>query len=241
MFQFISKTWIGVRAYLSDKEQSYSRIIHLARVSMFINSAIGLGKIVMGFYNQSLLFFVSGFYNIGLSLAKTVAVKGYCESKGKTLWPFKRQTDNSYSAKHIKKEYRYYQLVGLIVLLASLAYMISSIGVLAGSRSSIHYSTIMVIEIGLIVAIEIIVSLQGAFARRREKEPILEAIKLTSFVSSLIGLVLVQTAILGHSGRESNFYFNLVGIFLGAVSVCIGIYMIISSSMRIKYLNQTND
>ena len=154
MFQIISKAWIGIKDYLSDKEQSYSRIIHFARLSILINTAIGLGKIIMGFCNQSFLFIVSGFYNIGLSFAKIVAVKGYCESKGKKIWPFIRSTDSRHRKKSVKNEYRYYRLVGLIVLLASLAYMIGSIGVLIGSRSKAYYSTIMVVMIGFITAIE---------------------------------------------------------------------------------------
>jgi len=232
MIKIISKTWIGVKDYLSDKELSYSRIIHFARLSILINTAIGLGKIIMGFCNQSFLFIFSGFYNIGLSFAKMVAVKGYCESKGKKIWPFIRSTDSTHRKKSVKNEYRYYRLVGFIVLLASLAYTIGSIGVLIGSRSKAHFSTIMVVVIGFITAIEIIVSLQGIFARRREKEPILEAIKLTNFVSSLIGLVLVQTAILGHLGRNPIIYFDYVGIFLGAVSLCIGVYMIAFARLK---------
>jgi len=234
MFQFISKTWNGVRVYLCDKEQSYGRIIHFARLSILINAAIGLGKIIIGLVNHSFLFFISGFYNIGLSFAKAVAVKGYSESKEKPIWPFIREADNSPSGKNKKKEYHYYQLVGMIVLLASLAYMIGSIGIFAGERSNTHFGAAIAALIGSITAVEIIVSLHGIFARRREKEPILEAIKLTSFVSSLIGLVLTQTAILGHLGRETNIYFDLLGIFLGAVSVCIGVYMIVSTRMKIR-------
>lgn len=232
VFEFIPKAWIAIKNYLSNKEQSYSRMIHFARLSILFNALIGLGKIIMGLYNRSFIFTVSGFYNIGLSLAKAVAVKGYSESKGKQIWPFNIQADNSISIKNKKKEYRYYQLVGLIVLLASVAYTIGSIGVLIGSRSIAHYSTIMVVEIGLITAVEIIISLLGVLARRREKEPILEAIKLTSFVSSLIGLVLVQTAIFGHLGRQPIIYFDFVGIFLGAVSFFVSVYMIVSARRK---------
>jgi len=185
----------------------------------------------MGIYNHSFLFFVSGFYNLGLGFAKAVAVKGYAESKGKPIFPFTLQI-NSTSEKSRQKEYRYYQLVGVIVLLASLAYTIGSIGVLVGEHSNVHYSLIMVVEIGIITAFEIAISLQGVFARRREKEPILEAIKLTSLISSLIGLVLVQTAILGHAGEKTMIYFDYVGIFLGGVSFFIGVYMIVSTKMK---------
>ena len=161
MFQFFSKTWNGVRTYLCDKEQSYGRIIHFARLSILINAAIGLGKIIIGLVNHSFLFFISGFYNIGLSFAKAVAVKGYSESKEKPIWPFTREADNSPSEKNKKKEYHYYQLVGMIVLLASLAYMIGSIGVFVGERSNTHFGAAMAALIGSITAVEIIVSLQG--------------------------------------------------------------------------------
>jgi len=227
MISFLQKVWNDVKIYLFNKDQSDSRILYFAGASILINIAIGLGKIIMGIYNHSFLFFVSGFYNLSLGFAKVVAVKGYAESKGKAIFPFTLQADK----KH--KEYRYYQLVGVILLLASFAYTIGSIGVLVGEHNNVHYSLIMVVEIGIITVIEIIVALQGVFARRREKEPILEAIKLTSLISSLIGLVLVQTAILNHAGGKTIIYFDYVGIFLGVVSFFIGVYMIISAKMKV--------
>lgn len=90
----------------------------------------------------------------------------------------------------------------------------------------------MVAMIGFVTVIEIVIALQGVFARRREKEPILEAIKLTSLISSLIGLVLVQTAILGHAGENPIIYFDYVGVFLGVVSFFIGMYMIVSTRIK---------
>jgi len=233
MLRFVAKIWNIIWSYLCDKEQTYSRIIHIARLSMLVNAAIGIGKIIMGLYNLSFLFIFSGLYNIGICLAKAVAVKGYAESKCKRIWPFKRPAHDGLSRKSKKKEYRYFRQVGVIILLASVAYMVGSIGVLVGERSSAHFSTFMVAQIGIITAVEIVVALQGVLARRQEKEPILEALKFTSFISSLIGLVLVQTAILGHSGGTPIVYFDYAGIFLGAVSVCIGVYMIVSANMKL--------
>jgi hypothetical protein len=91
---------------------------------------------------------------------------------------------------------------------------------------------VTVILIGLTIAVEFIVSLQGISTWRHEKEPILEALKLTSFISALLGLVLVQTAALGHGGVESNIYFDSVGLALGAVSFCIGGVMIVSGRRK---------
>jgi hypothetical protein len=227
MIIFLSKTWSGIKAYLGDKEETYNRILVFARASILLNAAIGLGKTVMGFHSHSFIFVCSGFYNLCIALAKIVAVKGYAESKGKAVWPFVRHIGGGGK----QKEHRYYRQVGFIVLLASLVYTIGSIGVLFFGRNNAHYSLILVIEIGIVTAVEIIVSIYGVFARRREKEPILEAIKMTSLISSLIGLVLVQTAILGHGG-ESIIYFDYVGIVLGALSIYIGVYMVASKRIR---------
>jgi hypothetical protein len=185
---------------------------------------------IMGLYNVSFLIFVSGIYNIGLSIAKAVAVKAYHEINGKAAPSLSQQPDNIHLNK--QKEYRYYQLVGIIVLIASTAYTIGSIRVLVGERSATQYSTVTMVGIGCIIAVEIIISMQGIFTWRREKQPILEAIKLTSLISSLIGLVLVQTVILSHDGSEPNIYFDYGGIFFGVISLCISLYMIVQAKKK---------
>jgi hypothetical protein len=213
MLLFLRETWNGIKTYLCKRSETYNRILLFARVSIVLNATIGLGKTVMGFHSHSFIFACSGFYNLCIALAKIVAVKGYAESKGKAVWPFVRHADKGGK----QKEHHYYRQVGFTQLLASLVYTIGSIGVLFFGRDKAHYSLILVILIGIITAIEIITSIYGVVARRREKEPILEAIKLTSLISSLIGLVLVQTAILGHGGTEPIVYFDYVGVVLGAV------------------------
>jgi hypothetical protein len=233
MLSFISKTWNGIKMYLGNKEETYNRILLFARASILLNAVIGLGKTIKGFYSHSFIFVCSGFYNLCIALAKIVAVKGYAESKGKAVWPFVQHTDRSGK----RKEHRYYRQVGFIVLLASLVYTIGSTRVLFFGRNKAHYSLIWVIEIGTVTAVEIIISIYGVLARRREKEPILEAIKTTSLISSLIGLVLVQTAILGQSGTEPIVYFDYVGVALGTISFFIAIYMLVTANGKIDRKN----
>jgi hypothetical protein len=213
-----------VWSYLKDKEQTYSRIVQFARITMCINAAIGVGKIIVGYYSHSFFFVMSGIYNLCLGVAKFVALKGY--------------KNNSIEKSKIK-EYHCYGKVGAIVLIASTAYIIGSLRVIFGEHSTAHFSMIMVVEISAITVIEIIVALNGIFARRREMQPILEALKLTSLISALIGLVLVQTAILGHRGGEVPVYFDYVGVVLGGVSVCIGAYMIVSARLKITATSQS--
>jgi hypothetical protein len=199
--------------WLCNKEQIYNRTILFTKISMFVNVMMGLGKILLGFISSSILFVVSGFYNIGLFLTKIIAVKGY-------------------SQRTKKNEYHYYQLMGFIMLLASLSYIIGSINVIINGYSKFIFTTIMVIGIGVITGIEILVAIFGYLARKKEKQPILQALKLTSLISSLFGLVLVQMAVLGHNGIKPIFYFDYVGIVLGIVSVLISLYMVISAKRQ---------
>ncbi|MDR0812930.1 MAG: hypothetical protein LBO63_02860 [Oscillospiraceae bacterium] len=229
---FISKTRVGIKAYLGNKEETYNRILLFAGVSVLLNAAIGIGKTVMGFHSHSFIFVCGGFYNVCLALAKIAAVKGYAESKGKRIWPLTRNIGKKTPEASKRNEYRCFRQVGFIVLAASLVYTAGSIGVLLFGRYNAGYSVILVIEIGVITAIELIASVIGVAAGRRDKEPILEAIKTTSLISSLIGLVLVQTAILGHSGTQPIVYFDYAGVALGAVSVCIGVYMVTGKRQR---------
>jgi divalent metal cation (Fe/Co/Zn/Cd) transporter len=240
MIQQIARLVDEIKAYFDDKEQASTRIVYFARLSIVMNAVIGIGKIVMGYASHSGLFVASGFYNISLSIANILAIKGYGKSKGQEIWPFTLPDNKDHLLKNQRSEYHYYQLVGVIVFLAGLAYTIASVSILFDGYTRSHFSTLVVTGIGVAVAVEIIISLQGILMWRREKEPLLEAIKLTSFISSLIGLVLVQAAILGHSESNPSVYFDYVGILLGAASSCVGIYMVAFAGMRIRTANRAD-
>ena len=72
---------------------------------------------------------------------------------------------------------------------------------------------------------------------RKKKYIKLESLKLTSLASSLISLNLTQIAIFSFKGASNvNMYNGLMGIGLGVIAMCIGIYMIfyIKKNMKIS-------
>lgn len=199
--------------------------MRLTKLYAVLNAVIALGKIGMGIYSLSIFLCISGLYTIGIVLAKAVATRGYADSR--------KKPDEGHSAGYRKEEYRCYSLVGHIIFFTSLVYMLYCTRMLLGAQSAMRYTSLMVVVIGSITGAEFGMSLQGIIAARRNREPVIEAIMLTSFVSALISLELTQTAILSYSGPGSSIYFNLTGMFLGDLSAATGIYMIIRI-VRIK-------
>ena len=225
----IPKTIGIMKNYFLDQERSHIRIIHFSKISVIINAVIALGKIGMGIYSLSFFVCVNGLYNLGICLAKIIAIKGYSESVGLPIWslnPLKKPTLDKQRNKN--REFIYSYLVGIIVLISSILYVIGSVRVFYGERGNIQYSGFMMVAVSVFAVAELIISLRGIRTTRKNGEPILEAIKKTCFISSLIAFVLVQTAILSRPGHEPNIYLDTVGVALGIASVFISIHMIVS-------------
>lgn len=218
MHSLISKV-MALRGDSPDRKQRYDRIVRLTGLYAILNGIIALGKIGMGIYSLSVFLCINGVYTIGIVLAKAVAIKGYHDSR--------KKPDKRHPGGYGKEESRCYSLVGYIIVFTSLIYVIYCTRMLFREQSTARYTNLMVIAIGSITAAEFGMSIQGIISARRNSDPIMEAIRLTSFVSALISLELTQTAILSHSGSGTNLYFNLTGMFLGALSAATGIYMVI--------------
>ena len=116
----------------------------------------------------------------------------------------------------------------IIILLSSVFYVISSLKVFYGERSSVEYSGLMLFAVSVLAVTELIISLRGIRTTRENREPILEAIKQTCLVSSIIAFVLVQSVILSRRGQEQSIYLDSVSIALGVISVFISLRMIAS-------------
>lgn len=228
MISFL-KAMSSLKYYFSDKEHSHNRIIQFSKLSVIINVAIAFGKIGMGIYSLSLFLCINGLYNVGIASAKAVALKGYSNSIGYPVWKLQSHSNTpGKKKKNRKTEYKYCYLVGIIVFISSVIYTICATRVLLGKHSNAKYSNFMTFVIFTFTVVEITISLQGIYTARKNREPILEAIKLTCLVSSLIALVLSQTAILSYTGREPNIYFDIFGVVFGNVSSIIGLHMIFS-------------
>ncbi len=196
------------------------RALVFARLSVILNAALALGKIAMGLYSPSFFLCLNGLYNLGIGGAKLAALKGYRESR--------KEPDDAHSEGYGEEEYRYYYLVGIILLIASIIYMLYCIRMLTGGRSSIQYTIIMGIAIAAVTFTEIGLAIHGIIATRRSRSPVMEALKLTNLAASMISLVLTQTAIMSAVAEgDHTFYFGVTGILFGGLAALTGLHMIV--------------
>jgi hypothetical protein len=191
---------------------NYGRIARFAKLSVLCNTALALGKIGMGVYSLSVFLCINGLYTLGLALARIISLRGYYK----------------------QEEHRAYFYTGITILVSALLYMLYCVKLLTDGQNNIQYTEIVALAIATVTFTEIGIAVHGVITARRSKKPFVEALKLTNFVSSLISLVLTQTAIMSftYSGTGSiTFYCGVSGIVFSALSTLTGLGMILSHSV----------
>ncbi|MDF2926633.1 MAG: hypothetical protein K0R57_5547 [Paenibacillaceae bacterium] len=203
----------------------YSRSIYFARMSVPLNAVMAVGKIVLGIFSFSVFLCVNAFYNIGIACAKYSAVKAHEDAKAHLA--------AADPAEIRRMQHNAYRLIGVIVLASSIVYLVYCLKILFFGDDVTRYHEYIAIAIAAVTFTEIAVSLHGAVSARRNEEPVIEAIKLTNLASSLISLVLTQTAIMSftHEG-DTSFYNGMSGIIFGTLAALIGLYMILRNPER---------
>lgn len=109
---------------------------------------------------------------------------------------------------------------------ASALYMIYSIRLFIHPKETVYH---MYIALAIATFTEIGLNIRGVIMERKNNAPLIHAIKMINLSSSLICLVLTQTAILSFaSDLPTHANVNgLMGIIMGGAATLIGIYMIL--------------
>lgn len=206
------------------------RWIYFAKVSVYINSILALVKLLTGIYTLSVFMCVNAFYNVGMAIVKFIVVKGHNEAN--------RLSDGSNPNGYRRIEYYYYRLVGIILAITSSIYVIYCIRLFFYGNNT-YYSMRVSIAIAAFTFTEIGTSIYGVAITKWEKEPVIKALKLSNLSSSMISVVLTQTAILSFTQKSDYSFANgLAGLIFGGSAVCIGVYMIIHMSCIMKGKNE---
>lgn len=188
-----------------------SRSLHLAAISGAGNILLGTGKIISGILSLSLFVCVNGGYTLGMVLARYCALAGVVRAKDR------------------KGQYRYYRFSGIILIAASLLYMTYS------GWSYFHpkytaYPRDMALAIATFTFVEIGLNIRGVLVNRKNKAPLLHALKTINLAASLISLVLTQSAIF--SIAQGGYQYHdpssnaLLGLLTGACAVSLGVFMV---------------
>jgi len=205
-----------VRQYNSERTNRVNWIVNFTRLSILINAIFAIGKIAIGIYSLSFFLCINGFYNAGISVSKSLSIRGY---KKKTYNTGDRKRD-------IKEEHRRLYQMGIVVIVASAVYLIYCIHMMLAGKNNEHYNQIVAITIALVTFTEIGVAIRNFIAARKSREPLMEGMKLISLATSLISLVLTQTTLMSLSNSDNiPFACGLTGIIFGSLSAIIGMYL----------------
>ena len=188
---------------LGGKEQ---RAVRMAGASCFINAILALGKFFIGIYSFDFYVCASGFYTLGMVLAKICVLFGF------------------FKIKKTARQYHYYQLSGIILIIASGAYITYSVQLLIHPQSS-SYNEIIGITIAAVTFFELGLNIRGVLIERKSKTPLFYMLKMINLSSAIICLALTQAALLSfqETGAQYSLYNGLIGILLGSITIFLGI------------------
>jgi hypothetical protein len=177
-----------------------------------MNVALAVGKLAIGIYSMSLFLCVSALYNVGLAYARRVALKGYGKKQA---------------------EYQIYRKVGVVLTISGVIFVIYCLRLFL-HVSEARFSMYESLAIAAITFSEIGAAVYGVVVTGKGYSPILASIKLTSLASSLVSLVLTQSAILSFTAEGNMAFYNgLSGMIFGGSAALIGVFMTLYASFVI--------
>lgn len=187
---------------------SASRTLHLAGISGVCSILLGLGKIVSGVLSLSVFVCINGLYTLGMVLARYCALVGAIRTQDP------------------HQQYVYYRRSGKILIAASLLYISYSAWSFFHPKW-VSYHMYVALAIATFTFTEIGMNLYGMIANRKNRTPLLHAIKTINLAASLVSLVVTQSAILAFADQGYNPAVNaLMGMFSGTCAVLLGVFML---------------
>lgn len=224
----LQNVWRRGAAFLRESLQTirsrYSaadrRSLYMAGVSGAVNLFLALGKIVSGILSLSMFVCVNGGYTLGMVLARGCALAGL-------LYPDNQQ-----------KQYRHYRYAGAVLLAGSLLYLVYS-GWAYFHPKYTAYPKSLALAIATFTFTEIGLNVRGILIYRKKRTPLLHALKTINLATSLITLVLTQSAILSfsHGGYHDPSSNALLGLLTGTCAALLGVFML----WRIDRMEKENE
>jgi len=209
----------GSKAIQKSHSESESRSIHLTGATSSFSLVIGVVKILTGFVTFSVFTCINGCYTLGMALARHCALIG-------TIKCSKKRSVNFY-----------YKLSVFVMITASLLYIAYSLWTIWHPKT-VEYGKYMALAIATVTFTEIGMNIYGVIKYRKGNSPLMHILKTISLATSLISLVLTQSAILSFADKYyNNSPSGILGAIMGAVAVLLGVYLL----FRIKHTSERSD
>lgn len=184
------------------------RAVRLTGAACTANFLLGTGKLLLGIASASFFMGMNALYTYGMVAAKFCALKGIAVSG--------------------KKQYAYYRGAAGILMAASLFYVLYATRLLWHPEKA-QYHPYLAMGIATVIFTEIGLNLWGVWVERKKRSLIFHALKIINLASSLVGLVLTQTAILSFTHPETGYDASranaILGICMGGCAALLGCFM----------------
>ena len=178
------------------------------------NFALAVTKFIISI--PSLWFFVNSGFSFILALCRINSVKEYRKAKKAPDEVLQRRIENK----------NYLKNGIMLILLGIMYFFVSSYMYFNGTNTTMHeYITYLV---ALIAFWSIGTAIHGIVKYKRDKEPIIKAVKITNFANALTSIVLTQVVLLDTYADNYNSSINgYTGMGVSFAIMCLGLYMIL--------------
>ena len=207
--------------------EEYKKLEKNDRVMLFLvatamgNAVVAIVKMVLALSLPSLWFFVNSIFLGVLCFSRYFSIKNY-----------RKIRFNLVDQDQIKKiGNKTYLSNGILLIILGLAYFFVNVYIYyKGTNTTIHeYLTYLV---ALIAFWSIGSSIYGMIKYNRNHNPIIKAVKMTSFANALTSIMLTQIVLLDtfDTSYNSNLMNGITGICVSVIIMIIGLYMVISTN-----------
>lgn len=187
------------------------------------NFVVAIVKFILSISIPSLWFGVNAGFSFILSFCRFNAVKEYRKVRMMNNEELQRKIENK----------NYLKNGVMLILLGIMYFFISSYMYFNGTNTTMHeYITYLV---ALIAFWSIGTAIYGMIKYKKNKEPIIKAIKITNFANALTSIVLTQVVLLDTFAENYDSSVNgYTGIGVSFVIIFLGLYMVLGIQKQIK-------
>ena len=207
--------------------EKQDKIIFFLALTTIVNILMAVVKLVFSLTLPSLWFFVNAIFNFILALLRFFSIRDY--KKIKML----KSVDEK-----LKIGFKNYLNNGILLIFLGISYFMVSVYIYyKGSFTNMHeYLTYLV---SFMAFYSIFFAIYGMVKYKKDKTPIISAVKITNFANALTSIVLTQVVLLDTfgGGMNTNLYDGVVGIFVSIIIISLGLYMIIDIKKYVKNSN----
>lgn len=167
----------------------------------------------------SLFLLATVLFTLGVAAAKIGIIRSHINVRKRQL-----RLEEVDTVAHRRRVYR---RTGVVVTALSVVYTLSFVPMLRGTTHDIRYDRNVAILIAAVTFAEISLAIHGAVSARRNRDSLIEAVKLTNLAGAFVLLTLTQSALLSIDPETQVGNANAIsGLVFGSLATGVGGWML---------------